>query len=107
MILQAKSGQFTMLITCPHCKFSSRYAVSFIEDAIHDGKPIVCVACDGVFEIKPVGLTRAAELQRAPVQSEQNEPLFWGCSNCGAGNSVVNSICAECKAPRSNRSAVE
>ena len=51
-------------------------------------------------------LDRDAELHVHPT-TEQNGALFWGCSNCEAGNSAVNSVCANCKVPRSNRSAVE
>jgi len=40
-----------ILLNCPHCRFSSRYDTSFLEDAIHDGKEISCVACGSHFEI--------------------------------------------------------
>ena len=40
-----------ILLNCPHCRFSSRYDTSFLEDVIHDGKEISCVACGSHFEI--------------------------------------------------------
>lgn len=63
MILQARVDQVSMLVTCPNCKFSSRYAVSFIEDAIHDKFNITCVACGEKFIIVTISQTRAAEQQ--------------------------------------------
>jgi len=63
MILQARIGQVTMLINCPQCRISSRYAVSFIEDAIQAAFPIVCVACSKKFTIITVRQIRDAELR--------------------------------------------
>ena len=51
MVLYARTGQVTIMIVCPHCKFGSRYGSSFIEDAIHDHKKIVCIVCNEKFEI--------------------------------------------------------
>ena len=52
MIIEAREGVITMKIICPNCKIGSRYSVSFIEDAIHEKKPIVCVACEKRFTVE-------------------------------------------------------
>lgn len=41
----------SLLIVCPHCKLSSRYDCSYIEDAIKIKHDIVCVICGEVFNI--------------------------------------------------------
>lgn len=40
-----------ILLNCPHCKLSSRYDTGFLEDAIHEGKSVSCVACGSHFQI--------------------------------------------------------
>jgi hypothetical protein len=40
-----------MKITCKNCNFVSRYSVSYIEDAIHDGLRLMCCVCNEPFMI--------------------------------------------------------
>lgn len=84
MILSARIDTVTMLITCPHCKFSSRYDVSFIEDAIHDGKSIVCVACVEKFEIVTVCQTRDAQLRN------EADDVRRACPDCGGSGYMLD-----------------
>ncbi len=55
-----------ILLNCPHCRFSSRYDTGFLEDAIHDGKEISCVACGCHFEI----VVRKVEAAQQGVQAD-------------------------------------
>src|SRR5512138_1766780 len=73
MIVSARSDQTGIMIRCPRCRFSSRYDVSFVEDAINHGDAIKCVACGEGFRI----VTRKLAMQRhrtrhAPDLPEQN-----------------------------------
>ena len=58
-----------ILINCPHCRFSSRYDIGFIEDAIRATSPIVCVACSKRFTILTMRQTRVVE-QRDETDGE-------------------------------------
>lgn len=62
MVLYANNATVRILITCPHCKFGIRHDASTVEDAIREGKPIFCDACDKPFRIIVVSQTRVAEL---------------------------------------------
>jgi hypothetical protein len=64
-----------ILLNCPHCRFSSRYDTGFLEDAIHDGKEISCVACGCHFEI----VVRKVEA----AQPSAHPTVATGCPYCG------------------------
>lgn len=66
-----------ILLNCPHCRFSSRYDTSFLEDVIHDGKEISCVACGCRFKLSVVAVY-------ANEQSVERMPEYQGlCISCG------------------------
>ena len=71
-----------ILLNCPHCRFSSRYDTGFLEDAIHDGKEISCVACGCHFEI----VVRKVEAAQQSVQRTVDQPCekhnMEYCSEC-------------------------
>ena len=46
-------------IVCPHCKFTLKLDVDFVERAIQNKKYIVCVACEEMFQV----LVQAEETQ--------------------------------------------
>lgn len=73
-IVSARGENLGIKIRCPHCKFHQRVDVSFVEDAIMDNGVIVCVACDKVFRIVPVSLTRAAQLRDEAVRELADSP---------------------------------
>lgn len=68
-IVSARPESQGIKIRCPHCKFQQRVDVSFVEDAIMENGVIICVACDKVFRIVSVSLSRAAE-QRDEADGE-------------------------------------
>lgn len=81
-----------ILITCPHCKFGSRYDGSYIEDAIKIRHDIVCVACGGEFNLVVSPIEKAAEHSA----STRNCPR---CDGRGKVRSTSNSdvMCPLCK----------
>jgi len=63
MIFQAREGKTEMAIICPHCKFTNKVSVSYVEDAIHDDLSLVCVVCNEPFGVVTVRKTRDAQLR--------------------------------------------
>ena len=63
-----------ILLNCPHCRFSSRYDTSFLEDVIHDGKEISCVAYGCRFKLSVVAVyANEQSVERNPECQETQE----------------------------------
>lgn len=73
--------------------------ICHITNATTNNKELAEMIYDGIDALQP----RAAQLLRAPVQSEQNGALSWTCEN-GHVNNVQPNECWFCRSPRSNRS---
>jgi rubrerythrin len=104
MVYLARQDRKEIKITCPQCKYSSKYSVSYVEDVLHDGLQIVCLICNEPFTIVTVISQRAAEQRNAPVHAEQKAAVV--CPICNTHN-IVNR-CATCGhqfVPLSKRSA--
>lgn len=95
-VLYAHNEFKGVMIRCPHCTFSSRHDPDDIGDAIKDGKPVVCGACDKPFSVRVEVASREAvehSVQRT-------------CANCGAsdwvtaGYPVSREYCNKCGAIR-------
>ncbi len=54
LILSARENHTEISITCPHCKFSSKYSVSYVEDALHEQMKMTCVICNEKFLLQVV-----------------------------------------------------
>lgn len=50
-VMYARNEFKGVLIRCPHCTFPSRHDPDDIGDAIKEGKPVVCGACDTPFYV--------------------------------------------------------
>jgi len=86
MIFQAREGKIEMAIICPHCKFTNKVSVSYVEDAIHDDLSLVCVVCNELFGVVTVRKTRDAQLRIGADDAGHN-----GC--LGEGHSGSSLTC--------------
>jgi len=95
-IVSARNVSQGIKMRCPHCRFHQRVHVSLVEDAIYEGKGIICVACDEPFGIVTVRPIRVAEQRNAPVQSEQKCPSCGGKGFEWSEFSLRDEPCSEC-----------
>lgn len=51
MVVSARKENQGIKIYCPHCRMSSNYDISFMEDAIHHGDKVKCVVCGKEFSV--------------------------------------------------------
>jgi hypothetical protein len=81
MFVDARTDKLTISIVCPNCKMSARHMVSYVEDVIHDGLDIACVACNQPFGV--VTVSRNATNRRCPACNSLLEERSVYCDNCG------------------------
>lgn len=79
-VLYARNDHPGIMIRCPHCKTSVRHDSDDIGDAIKEGKPVVCVACDNPFYV----FVSAAPIE-AVEHSVQRTHAPWCESRNGGG----------------------
>src|SRR3990172_8546477 len=72
MVCYARNKPLEIKMTCPNCRFVTRYDESYLEDAIKYHKWIWCVACDKPFRIVFQVLARDAEQRNGAERAGAN-----------------------------------
>lgn len=84
-------------LTCPRCKFRAKWDASFLEDAIQENRPLLCIACGNYFAVLLIGPIRATEL-RNEADGKGAEGLwgFYHCPTCGCDRKRKGRIVEHC-----------
>jgi hypothetical protein len=56
-------------LRCPNCKNSTGVGLPSFFFAIHRHEPLVCVHCNGEFDVQLICLTRAGEQRHTPAET--------------------------------------
>ena len=98
-IIESKWGDI-VLTTCPHCGSSNSDDMQILFAAYRDNASLTCVDCGKEFFIELSCQTRAAEQQRAPVQSEHK------CPRCNGRKLVRSTNNSDVKCPMCNGAGI-
>ena len=97
MVCYARNKPLEIKMTCPNCRFVTRYDESYLEDAIKYHKWIWCVACDKPFRIVFQVLARDAEQRNGAERAGANGLQTCPCGNCSAYREVVHGVMEKCE----------